>query len=54
MWDDNKTLGISKRWHSIIPTIVVARNKNMGNIMEKSNRQNKWMGGMAMGKCEYR
>jgi hypothetical protein len=19
MWDDNKTLGISKRWHSVIP-----------------------------------
>jgi hypothetical protein len=26
----------------------------MGNIMEKGNWQNKWMGDMVMGKCEGR
>ncbi len=54
MWDDNKTLGISKRWHSVTPTLAFVKNQNMGNIMEKSNWQNGWMGGMVMGKCEYR
>jgi hypothetical protein len=26
----------------------------MGNIMEKNNCQNRWMGGMAMGECKDR
>jgi hypothetical protein len=26
----------------------------MGNIMEKNNCQNRWMGGMAMGECKER
>ncbi len=34
MWDDNKTLGIFKRCHSIIPLPTFAGNQNMGNKME--------------------
>jgi hypothetical protein len=52
MWDDNKTLGMSKRWHLVTPPLAFARNWNMGKRMENNNRQNKWMGGLAMGKCE--
>ncbi len=52
VWNDNKTLGMSKRWHSVTPLPAFARNHNMGNIMEKNNWQNKWMGGLAMGKCK--
>jgi hypothetical protein len=56
MWDDNKTLGMSKRWHSVTlpPAFVGNQNMNMGNKMEKRNWQNRWMGGMAMGKCKNR
>jgi len=54
MWNDNKTLGMSKRWHSMIPPRAFARKQNMGNIMEKNNWQNKWTGGLAMGECENR
>jgi hypothetical protein len=51
MWDDKKTLGISKRWHLANPPLGFTRNQNMGNIIEKGNWQNKWMGGMVMGEC---
>ncbi len=44
MWDDNKTLGISKIWHSITPPPIFARNQKMGNKMEKNNWQNISMG----------
>ncbi len=54
MWDDNKTLGMSKRWHTITPPPIVAGNYNMGNRMEKKNWQNIWMGGLMMGECEDR
>ncbi len=52
MWDNNKALAISKKWHFVTPPPAFARNQNMGNIMENKNWQNKWMGNMAMGKCE--
>jgi hypothetical protein len=49
MWDNNKTLAISKKWHLVVPPSTFARNQNMGNRMEKNNWQNKWMGSVAMG-----
>ncbi len=52
MWDDNKTLGMSKRWHSITQPPAFVGNQNMGNKMEKNNWQNLWMGGLMMGKCK--
>ncbi len=54
MWDDNKTLGMSKKWHSVIPPLTFAGHQNMGKRMEKSNWQNRWMGGLAMGECKNR
>ncbi len=54
MQNDKKNFGTSKRSHPIRPPQVVARNQNMWNRMEKPNWQKKWMGGMAMGKCENR
>jgi hypothetical protein len=54
MWDDNKTLRMSKKWHLVTPPLTFAGNQNMGKRMEKSNWQNKWMGGLVMGKCENR
>ncbi len=53
MWNDNKTFGISKRWHPTNPHLTFTINHNMENIMKKGKSwQNKWMGGMAMGECE--
>ncbi len=52
MWDDNKTMWMSKRWHLVAPPLAFARNQNMGNIMEKNNWQNKWMGNLVMGECK--
>ncbi len=52
MWDDNKTLGMSKKWHLVTPPLAFAGNQNMGKRMENSNWQNKWMGGLAMGERE--
>jgi hypothetical protein len=49
-----KTIDTSKRWYQIRPPPVFAQNRNMGNIMEKSNWQIRWMGNMVMGKCESR
>ncbi len=53
MQNDKKTIVISKRSHLTKPPQVVARNQNMWIKMEKTNWQNKWIGNMAMGKCEY-
>ncbi len=50
--NDNKTLGISKKWHSSTPPPTFAGNQNMKNIMEKGNWQNICMGGVVMGKCK--
>ncbi len=50
--NDNTTLRISKRWHSITPLPTFVGNQNMKNIMEKANWQNISMGGVVMGKCE--
>jgi hypothetical protein len=59
MWNANKTLGISKRWHLVTPPLTFVGNYNMGNIMEKGNWENiwlvphvvgSWMSNMAMGK----
>jgi hypothetical protein len=44
-----KIVGISKRWNQTRPLSTFSQNQNMGNIMEKGNWQNKWMGSMAMG-----
>jgi hypothetical protein len=53
MWNDNKILGIFKRWHPTNPHPTFAKNHNMENIVEKGKSwQNKWMGGMAMGECK--
>jgi hypothetical protein len=52
MWNDNKTLGMSKRLHLVTPPLAFARNHNMGNIMGKKNWQNKWMGSLVMGECK--
>ncbi len=41
---NNKTLGMSKRWHSVTPPLALVGNQNMGKRMEKSNWQNRWMG----------
>ncbi len=54
MWDDDKTLGMSKRWHSTTPPPAFVRNQNMGNKMEKNNWQIRWMGGLTMDKCKDR
>ncbi len=54
MWDDKKTFRISKRWHLASPPSTFTRNQNMEKIMEKGNRQHRWMGDMAMGECENR
>ncbi len=54
MWDDNKTLGMSKKWCLVTPPLAFVENQNMGNKMEKNNWQNIWMGGLAMGECEDR
>jgi hypothetical protein len=54
MWDDNKTLGMSKRWHLVTPPLTFARNQNMGNIIEKNNSQNIWMDGLVMGEYKDR
>ncbi len=48
------TFGISKKSHLARPLQEVARNQNMMNKMEKENWENKWMGGMAMGKSKYK
>jgi hypothetical protein len=53
MWDDNKTLGISKRWHSVLPPLAFDGNHNMRNIMEFF-WQNRWINNLMMGKCEDR
>jgi hypothetical protein len=34
--------------------LAFAWNQNIGNRMEKGNWQNKWMGDIAMCKCEHR
>jgi hypothetical protein len=52
MQNDKNTIAISKRSHLVRPPQIVARNQNMGSKW-KTNWQNKWIGGMAMGKCEY-
>jgi hypothetical protein len=44
MWNDNKTLGMSQRWHSVTPPPTFPRNQNIGERMEKKNWQNIWMG----------
>ncbi len=54
MWNDNKTLGISKKWHLVIPCPTFVGNQNMKNKMEKNNWKNKWMGSVVMGKCKNR
>ncbi len=54
MWADKKNNGISKRWKLTNPPSTFVRNHNMGDIMEKGNWQNKWMGDMVMGKCQDR
>jgi len=52
MWDDKKIFGISNRWHLANPLLVITKNQNMRNKIEKDNWQNKWMGNMVMGKCK--
>jgi hypothetical protein len=54
MWDDTKTLGMSKRWQLFTPPPTIVRNKNMGKRTEKNNWQNRWMGDLVMGKCKDR
>ncbi len=54
MWNDNKPLDMSKRLQSVTPLPTFARNQNMGKRIEKKNRQNRWMGGLAMGEHKYR
>ncbi len=49
MWDDNKTLGMLKKWHSVIPLLAFVGNQNMRNKMEKNNWKNKWMGWLGDG-----
>jgi hypothetical protein len=34
--------------------LAFTQNQNMDNRMEKGNWQNKWMGGIVMGKCKNR
>ncbi len=41
-------------WNVEIIPLEFAQNQNMGNIKENSNWKNRWMGSMAMGKCEGR
>ncbi len=49
MWDDNKTLGMLKKWHLVISPLAFVGNQNMGNRMEKNNWRNKWMDNLKMG-----
>ncbi len=54
MWDDNKTLGMSKRWHLVAPFPTFARNQNTHNKMGIFFWQNIWMGSLAMGESKDR
>jgi hypothetical protein len=38
----------------VTPLLTFAWNQNMGNIMEKNNWQNRWMGNLVMGECEHK
>jgi hypothetical protein len=50
MWNDKNLLEYPI--DDTKPPLAFAWNQNMGNIMEKCNWQNRWMGDMAMGKCK--